>query len=368
MKLKKSFLGEYLASPKADWCGGTNGIFPGVCVKKDGTLAMLVVGGTGFESADQRNVIYTCGADGLSWQMRGAMDEIISGGHLFSACAKPTALPDGTVIALGYGYERDEPELSISGYCEKYGRFPKVRNYVQFSKDGGVTYDAPVFIEHAYDGIEFSGPALLLPDGRLLAFGPPFGIKPGEQQVGLCFESTDGGQTWREKSTFHRGGDVTCWECRGTLLPDGRIAVVSWAFDLKANKHLTNRIALSSDGGATWTSIDTGLPGQASNLLPLDGDTLGLVQARREGDKPGVYLTALKVGANTLNSLDTIELYDAVGGANAKGNITEQFYNLKFGQPALHRLADGNLLLAFWRSPAQDKYEVVLQKLAVTLE
>jgi len=370
MKLQKNFLGEHIVATPSEWCtpAGHACIFPGICIKPDGTLAMLAVGGTAFESADQRTIIATAGADGLSWVSQGDIGEVRSNGLLFCTSAKPTALPDGRIVAIGYGYERDEPELSISGYAEKYGRFPKVRNYVQFSADGGKSYSAPKFIEHNYDGIEFSGPALRLDDGRLLAFGPPFGLKPGEQQIGLCFESLDDGQSWKEKSIFHRGGDVTCWECRSLQLADGGIAVVMWCFDLKENKHLTNRIAISRDGGATWKSYDTNLPGQASNLIQLPNGVLGIVQARREGDRPGVYLTALKVTESALEALDTVMLYDAAGGANAKGKITEQFYNLKFGQPALHRLADGSMLLVFWRSPAQDRYEVVIQKLQLTVE
>lgn len=356
-------LGESILAPSAEWCGGHACMFPGLCVKPGGSLALLAVAGTAFESADQRTVVYTGSADGLTWQPHGDIGEVRSNGHLFCTSAKPTALPNGRIVALGYGFEREEPELSISGYAEKHGDFPKVRNYVQFSEDGGISYTPPKFLEHGYGGIEFSGPSLRLTDGRLLAFGSPFGLKAAEAQIGLCFESTDDGQSWHEKSVFHRSGSVTCWECRGTQLPDGRIAVVSWAFDLATQRHLTNCLALSADGAENWQSLDTGLPGQAANLLPMGDGTVGIVQARREGDHPGIYLTVWNL-ANAKPER-TMLLYDVAGGANVAGKITDQFYNLKFGQPALHRLEDGTFLLVFWRCTGPACYEIVIRKLLV---
>ena len=98
-----------------------------------------------------------------------------------------------------------------------------MRNFVAYSHDGGRAYTPPEFLDLPRGGIEFSGPALALPDGRLLAFGPPFSV-------------------------------------------------------------------------------------------------------------------------------------------SAKGQITTQFYNLKFGQPSLTRLADGTSLLVFWRKSPAGRYEIVIRK------
>lgn len=348
-----------------DWCHCAEpcGIFPGVCVKPDGTLALLMVSGSAFESADQRLAAWTGEPDGLHWQLEGVLPEILSGGVLFSAAAKPAALPDGTLVALGYGFERADAAETLSGHAEKYGVFPPVRNAVWFSHDGGRSYSAPQWLNHRHGGIEFSGPALVLRDGRLLGFGAPFHLAAADQ-CGLCFESCDSGLSWREKSTFFTGGAVAPWECRGLELSDGRIVVVFWAFDLAAQKHLTNRIAVSADGGAAWQVLDTGLSGQAANLIDCgwaDG-TFGLLQARREGDAPGLYLSRIELHAAAVTVHETVKLYDAANGANVTGDIARQFYHLKFGQPALHRLRDGGFLLVFWRCNTAGGYEIVLQK------
>jgi sialidase-1 len=356
-------LHETVFAPNAHWCSPVVecGIFPGICVNPDGSLALLAVCGSDFESADQRVVAYSGSVDGTQWTPCGDWGEIRSNGCLFNVTAKPTLLPDGTLLALGYGYERDLPDLSISEYAERHGRFPTVRNFVAYSHDGGRTYTPPAFLDLPRDGIEFSGPAIPLPDGRLLAFGPPFSVSAGGQ-IGLCYESTDQGHSWREKSVFHDGGDITAWESRAALLPDNRLAVIFWAFDLKTQKHLTNRLALSDDGGESWRVLDTALPGQAANLLPAPDGTLGVIYAKREGDRPGVYHARCALRENALTVIDATQLYDAQGGANAKGQITTQFYNLKFGQPSLTRLSDETALLVFWRKSPAGRYEIVIRK------
>ncbi len=356
-------ISEQTIKPIAEWCTPKVpcGIFPGVCVTADGTLAMLLVCGSAFESADQRVVVFHGSKDGTEWTHYGNWGELRSHGLVFQACAKPTLLKDGSIVAMGYGYEREEMELSLSGYAEKFGHFPTVRNYVAFSSDGGRTYTAPLFIEHAYGGIEFSGPALLLNDGRLLAFGPPFSVD-ANNQLGLCFESIDNGRTWHEKSVFQPTSGVTAWESRGIHLSDGRIAVVSWAFDLTTQTHLTNRLAVSADGGETWRQFDTGIRGQAANVVELPDGSLGILYAMREGDAPGIYLQKVSLAQDGVKLLDLTMLYDVSAGANVSGQILKQFYNLKFGQPSLTRLTDGGWLLSFWRKDEKDECEVVLRK------
>ena len=335
------------------------GIFPGVALNGDGSLCMLLVSGSDFESPDQETLALRGDASGMHWEVTGRLDAGTLGDRM-TVYAKPTVLPDGTVVALGYGFERPDAS-TLSDYAEAHGRFPPVHNLVWRSTDGGATYGPPCAMRHGYDGIEFSGPALALADGTLLAFGPPFRLTPKDQK-GICFASRDGGRTWREQGVYFNGDTIAPWESRGRRLPDGRLAVVFWAFDLAAQKHLTNRLAVSSDGGAAWKLLDTQLPGQASKLADCgwDDGALGLLQARREGELPGLYLTRIKIGENGVSAGETCELWSARSQA-APGASAEPFRSLKFGQPALHRLADGSLLLVFWRL-GRDGYEVVLRQ------
>lgn len=355
-------LNETILAPKADWCtpAVNCGIFPGLCRNTDGSLSLLAVCGSDFESSDQRLAIYKGNAAGTEWELLGNIGEITKNGHRFTPTAKPTCLDDGSIVALGYGFECDKPELSISDYAAKFGHFPPVHDFVLFSHDGGKTYSAPQYFDTPEGGIEFSGPALPV-GNRLLAFGPPFNTNDSGQR-GLCYESLDGGHTWHKKSTYFEGGTITAWETRSALLPDGRIVLVFWAFDLAAQKHLTNRIAVSADNGESWKVFDTGIQGQAANLILFPDDTIGILYSKREGENPGVYLALSQLNDDSIAVKDTALLYDATHGANANGNILNQFANLKFGQPSIYRLADNTLLLLFWHRNAQGGYELILRK------
>lgn len=359
-----NFLAEMKLCPKAEWGNPpvNCAIFPGMCVNPDGTLALLCTSGSYYESSDQRLVSFIGSPDGMSWKMVGVWDELRVDGCVFDRCAKPSLAKNGTLVALGYGYVRDEPEITLSGYAEKHGHFPTVKNFAAFSNDGGATYSPPKFFDTPRGGIELTGPALCLDSGKMLAFGPPFNVD-ANGQVGLCYESDDNGLTWNEKSAYHEGGSITSWETRSAILPDGRIGVIFWAFDLETQKHLPNRLAISEDDGQTWcTTIDTGIQGQAASLITFDDGSFGIIYAKREGDNPGVYLANAKLDRNHFQILSTECLYDISVGANVNGEILTQFINIKFGQPSMKKLTDGTYLLLFWCKNPQGIYEVVLRK------
>ena len=323
--------------------------FPGVTKLDDGSLLMLFVSGSEFESSDHHMVIARSTDGGITWSCEG---DLIDHSKLpfaepFSESCKPTSLGGGKVIAAGYGFLRDRPEMGLSDYAEKFGHFPKALNPVLSSSDNGRTWEEPHFIRHDYAGLELSGPALKCPDGRVLVFAAPFVLKADLQQ-GFTFESRDGGENWQQTGTFFSSTDVAPWEVRSILLPSGRIVLVIWAYDLRNQRHLANHLVWSDDCGRTWSKpIDTGLRGQASNFLMYKGK-LGILQARREGDAPGIYLSFVDLHDDSVEVLDEGCVWDARGMANRKGKIEEQFANLKFGQPSATALDDGKYLLVFW--------------------
>ena len=365
-----ALLSETTLAPETVWCDKIVpcGLFPGLCRRPDGSLFLMLVCGTAFESADQRMLCFIGSADGTRWQEAGNLGKIVApSGIPISLSVKPSLLPDGRILALGYGFEREDPDETISGYAEKHGAFPKVWNGVLVSGHAGGAF-SPIdfFPQSQRGGVEFSGPAITLRNGKSLAFGPPFNLDQNHQ-LGLCYESDDGGANWHEKSIYHDSPSITAWESRGMALADNRIAVTYWAHDLRTGRHLTNRIALSQDDGATWRDYDTKLPGQASNLVDLGGGQLGLLQARREGDAPGIYLTPIEITGDGVKAKESAMLYDVTGGRNTEGAMTTQFCNLKFGQPSMEPLQDGTHLLLFWRwNFSSARYEAVLAKYHIT--
>ncbi len=324
-------------------------IFPGVTKLDDGSLFMIFVAGSDFESSDQHLYKARSTDQGKSWTVEGMLYDYAKLGFAepFTDCAKPTNLGNGNLIAAGYGFLRDRPDMGLSDYAEKFGRFPKNLNAVLFSHDNGKSWTMPEFIKHKYDGLELSGPVLKSASGKLLFFAAPF-VLSAEQHRGLTFCSEDGGKTWKEISDFFASPNVAPWEVRSIQLPCGRIVLVIWAYDLKNQCHLPNHLVWSDDDGKTWSKpINTGLRGQASNLFMYKGK-LGVLQARREGPKPGICLSLVELKDDGVIVLDEAYAWDAAGLANKQGNIETQFAALKFGQPSMTQIDDTHYVLFFW--------------------
>jgi len=344
-----------------------NSMFPGAVRLGDGSLLMLFVSGSGFESSDMQVFKAFSTDEGATWNYAGSLYDRskLPFSVPFSDTYKPTLLADGSLLAAGYGFLRDRPELGLSDYAEKYGCFPECRNAVLWSHDHGNTWTIPQVIEHSYAGMELSGTALLCADGNLRFFAPPFLLKTKEQR-GLVFESADNGKNWKETGTFFASKDnVAPWEVRSIQLPSGRIVLVLWMYDLKNQKHLNTHLVYSDDNGRTWNGpLDTGLRGQASSLMLWRGQ-LGIVQARRELPNPGIYLSMVKFdGDASLRVTDEACILDAAGMANAGERIEHQFLTMKFGQPSTIPLKNDEYLLFFWFNNGSN-YSIQVRKFRV---
>ena len=325
-------------------------IFPGAVKLANGELLMHFCAGSGFESSDQNCVQARSADNGRTWQTEQCIADVdcLKSAEPFTFCSKPTLLSDGSLISAGYGFFRDRPDMGLSDYAGEYKRFPKIKNYALFSNDCGKSWSAPHEIEHQYNGLEISGPVLAGSDGKLRIFATPFELN-AKVNLGITLISSDSGKSWQEAGRFFASGDIAPWEVRSIELASGRIMLVFWAFDLKNQQHLNNHVVFSDDGGESWSEpIDTGLRGQASNWLMIDGKA-AILQARREGKKTGLYLNIIEDfdGSRFTFSQD-ICLWDASGKANSGSRIEEQFASLKFGQPSALELADGSYLFCFW--------------------
>ena len=325
-------------------------MFPGATVLPDGKILLLFNAGSGFEASDCRMYKAWSCDHGESFQFDGLMYDVDNTPFElpFTDCVKPTVLDNGEILAVGYGFLRDEPAMGLSDYAEKYGRFPQGKNHTLRSLDNGKTWGEFTVIDHEFEGLELSGPAIKGLDGKLHFFAAPFVLK-SEMQTGLSYESSDNGRTWQRTGNFFESADVAPWEVRGIQLPSGRIVLILWCFDLKNQSHCNTTLVWSDDFGATWSKpCDTKLRGQASNML-LYKDELYLLQARREGDHPGIYLNKV-----TFDENDALQVYedhcvwDASGQASKGDRIEQQFVTMRFGQPSALKLNENDFVLFFW--------------------
>jgi len=267
---------------------------------------------------------------------------------------KPTVLRDGTVVAVGYRFERRDPAAGIS--IEKTGGILPGEDIVSFSPDEGKTWTPHrVILRTRPELYEISGPCLELGSGDLVAVAAPFRMPDGKNpsgQTGILLRSKDKGRIWTDDEIFFRspGGNMTPYESRICEMQPGRLVAIVWAYDTTADRHHPNQIAVSQDDGRTWSNpVDTGIWGQASNLIWVGGDRLMTIHAHR-GENPGIFVRLVDFKGDLWTPVEEAAIYGAGSPVQTKPGqgMAEMFAALKFGQPSLLQLPDGGILAAHW--------------------
>ena len=156
--------------------GCSHAMFPGMAKCSDGAFLLQCNAGSDFEGSDCSMYQFRSTDGGKNWHFEGNIAEMkqLPFSEPFSCTSKPSVLQDGTLISGGYGFRRDMPEMGLSDYSAKFGRYPEMFNFVLRSTDNGKTWGEYEWIRHDYAGIENSGPMLRLKDGTLLFTGVPF--------------------------------------------------------------------------------------------------------------------------------------------------------------------------------------------------
>ena len=274
-------------------------------------------------------------------------------GRCFTDACKLTLLPDGRVIALGYAYFRDDPELPV-GNPETGGLLDDFVFY-SISEDGGETWSKLETVDCAWGPhIEASAPLYVLRDGTWITPITGFPAWDGHMTGPMCgraLMSKDQGKTWNDDSVCMVFDEpVTCYEMRMCELSSGVLLCIGWNENTATGQRLNNHYTVSYDGGKTWSEpITTGIQGQASSLCALDDDKLLAIHAvRRDTDRPGVYAYLVDFSDKTWKILDEALLWEPAVPMIKDTKMAEIFSFVKFGQPIVIRLQDGGLLLSFW--------------------
>ena len=322
-------------------------LFPGIIRLSDGRLLALFSIGQAFDAADMRSYVSTSADDGRSWRPPRRLNA-----HECSPeeqeSFKPLQLRNGRLLATGYVFVRPDPLQPIVDPVSF--ELPRLVPKIAFSNDLGDNWSVPRPI--ALEGeppLELSGPATELPSGRIIAATSPFHLRRTGHS-GWIVASDDGGDTWFKLSEFFRapGGDIHAWECRLVAWGEGRVAVLWWAYDHTRGVNLNNHIAFSSDGGETFgPAVDTGVLGQSSSLIHLDGETLLTIHTHREGDA-GLVVRRVDVSGDAFSIEDELELFADPAMGSTTADMKQQFGNLKFGQPSLLRLSPTECLAYCW--------------------
>jgi len=325
------------------------GKFPGAVKLPSGEILVLLEIGEAFESADSRTYVVRSSDNGYTWSFQGEMYRYPDNCK-YSEAVKPTLLNDGNLIAVGYRFDRSDPDLPIGN--PKTGGLLPGKDVVSFSNDQGRTWSVPTVIEtQCPEVLEVSGPCIQLTSGELLAIGSPFKMWDGSNpsgQCGIVLRSKDLGKTWDCKTNFFDLNGITPWESRICQMHDGRLITISWCYDLKQDKSLNNHVVFSHNQGKTWSKpLDTKIMAQASNILPLKDSKLLSIHAHRAGEI-GLALRLVDVANDEWNVLEEKFIWGNSKAASSSGNIIQQFANLKFGQPSFLKLSDNEFLVFFW--------------------
>lgn len=328
-----------------------HGFFPGIARARSGDLVALVSIGEAFESNDQQVHVVRSTDRGRTWNTQGPLHREAKRGL---GSLKPTLLDDGTLIALGYAFYRDDPDILTN---PQTGGLPPGDNLVSFSSDDGRTWSLPARMQLSRpEMLELAGPCIQLrgtgTGGDLLALASPLarwdGTRPSGK-VGVVVRSKNRGMAWNDKSVYFDHPTLTALEARLCQLEDGRVIGIVWALDERRGAAMNNHVVVSRDEGKTWSPpVDIGIVAQASNLLPLRGNRLLSIHAHRESDPIGVIVRVCEFGDDDRwNTVAELNVWDRAAAKRVTG-FGDMGTNLKFGQPALLALGDGEYLAYHW--------------------
>ncbi len=327
--------------------------FPFLFERADGVLGAAFVIGEAFESVDSTTHISFSRDGGRHWSAPVRMFDLQGEEDRLTDYCKVTALPDGRLIALGYTFLRDDPELPI-GNPENGGLLD---DFIFFatSEDGGRTWGKMQKIDCAWGPhAEASAPLTVLKNGTWITPITGFPDWEGSMHGALCGRalcSEDGGKTWSDAAVcMDFNGEVTCYEQRMCQLDSGAILCVGWNESVKTGERMENHYTVSYDNGKTWSAPQgTGVRGQASSLCALGGEKfLALHAVRRDTDRPGIYAYVIDFSEKTWRVVDEALVWAPQAPVLRDAKMAEIFAFLKFGQPGAIRLADGDVMMSHW--------------------
>lgn len=344
--------------------------FPFLCEIKNGLIGASIVIGEAFESVDSTSYFTTSSDGGKTWGKPQKMFSLGQDEDRLTDYCKITALPDGRLVAMGYTYLRDDPELPI-GNPENSGTLDDFVFY-SISHDYGKTWDKMTQIDCAWGPhVEASAPITLLSNGAWITPITGFPDWEGKMHGRLCGRaliSKDEGKTWNDDAVCmdFEDGNTTCYEQRMCQLASGTIVCIGWNENVVTGERYNNHFTASYDGGKTWTKpVSTGVMGQASSVCAVGGEKLLALHAvRRDTERPGIYGYLVDFSERRWNIVDSALIWEPETPMKKDTKMAEIFSFLKFGQPGAILLSDGDIMMSHWHAE-NGQYKTVATRIRI---
>lgn len=315
--------------------------------------------GSAFYAADGRIALLRSWDGGRSWRPEGLVWDATEDDRLYSYTAPhATRLRNGILLLTVTRWECDDPTLPV--FNAETGGLRDRQTILFRSEDNGRHWSAPVVLDVPSAGGVIDTPSQIieLNNGRLFLACEVW--KQWADSSSLHIRSfglfsDDGGASWGERVDFPYAaeGEKMYSHGRYTQLQDGRIGVLLWTQGIGGQENFDLHLAFSDKNGTEWsTPRPTGIQGQTSWLADMGEGVLAAVYSRREGMRPGIFVTLSHDGGQTWQTENPFQVWDAVGqeylGVTHRPDYPASHDNIAFGKPNVVRLAEGKLLASWW--------------------
>ncbi len=328
--------------------------FPSVVETRNGELLVSFDMGSDMESADVRTYLCRSSDGGEVWSDPVCIYEPGTLSFPASTLGRISGLAGGTLVGLLAVCDRSRSDSRLAnpdteGYVETH--FGIVESFDDGGSWSPIRWIAPPI---AWNAFEICSPVVEIPPGRWIVPTSTWRAWDGACPLGMkavAFVSKDRGNSWNHCAEVMSAWDsqVASWEQKQTILPDGRVLAVCWAYSYAQQKSLRNRYALSSD------QCDTFGPAREA---PVDGETCAplalpdnhVLCAYRRIGKKGLWLHLGRIAGEQWEALGDDLLWggeQAAYGAQSSSKA-EEMSTLQFGYPQLIRLRNGKVMVVFW--------------------